>query len=154
MVFYAIPCASVLILELFRQNREPHRSVRFDRSGLIQDVSVLISCCDSLAVCGQCNYQICKQAQSVFSRCLDQILNPAVVSSHDLTSEPGRPGVQEHFSLGSMDFGLAELYPQDPEWSTWLESFDLYETAWWRAHSCLLRNISFPPFKRSTSLNY
>ncbi|KAJ5833515.1 hypothetical protein N7474_001826 [Penicillium riverlandense] len=128
MVFYALPCASVLILELFRQNRQPHRSATLNRSTLIQDISVLISCCDSLAISGQSNYQICKQAQTVFSRCLDQILNPTAVSSQGLTSEPGGPAVQEPFSLGSMDFGLTELYPQDPEWSTWLESFDLYET--------------------------
>ncbi|KAH8701636.1 hypothetical protein BGW36DRAFT_101904 [Talaromyces proteolyticus] len=128
MVFYAMPCASVLILELFRQNRQPHRSATLNRSTLIQDISVLISCCDSLAISGQSNYQICKQAQIVFSRCLDQILNQTATSSHDLTSEPGGTEVQEPFSLGSMDFGLTELYRQDPEWSMWLESFDLYET--------------------------
>ncbi|OKL60711.1 hypothetical protein UA08_03987 [Talaromyces atroroseus] len=110
-------------------NRQPNRSATLNRSTLIQDISVLISCCDSLAISGQSNYQICKQAQTVFSRCLDQILNPSAVSSHRLTSEPGGPEeVQEPFSLGSMDFGLTDLYPQDPEWSTWLESFDLYQT--------------------------
>lgn len=88
---------------------------------------MLISCCDSLAVSGQSNYQMCKQAQAVFSRGLDQLLNPTAVSSHGLMSEPGGADVQETFSLGSMDFGLTELYPQDPEWSSWLESFDLYE---------------------------
>jgi hypothetical protein len=78
---------------------------------------VLNSCCDSLAISGQSNYQICKQAQTVFSRCLDQILNPTAVPSHGPTSEPKGPEAQEPFSLGSMDFGLAELYLQDPEWS-------------------------------------
>ncbi|KAJ5619234.1 hypothetical protein N7510_003218 [Penicillium lagena] len=128
MVVYAMPCASVLVLELFRQNRQPRQSATLNRSTLIQDISVLISCCDSLAISGQSNYQICKQAQTVFSRCLDQILNPNAASSHGLMNEPGKPEVQEPFSLGSMDFGLTELYPQDPEWSSWLESFDLYET--------------------------
>jgi hypothetical protein len=90
---------------------------------------VLISCCDSLAISGQSNYQICKQAQSVFSRCLDQILNPIPISSPGLiASEPGGLEAQEPFSLGLTDFGLTDLYPQDPEWSTWLESFDVYET--------------------------
>jgi len=89
---------------------------------------VLISCCESLAVAGQSNYQICKQAQTVFSRCLDQILNQTVFPSPSLMSTPGGLEVQEPFSLGLTDFGLTELYPQDPEWSTWLESFDLYGT--------------------------
>ena len=89
---------------------------------------MLISCCDSLAVSGQSNYQVCKQAQKIFSRCLDQVLNPPTAPSHGLTSGSGGPEVQEHSSLGSMDFGLTDLYPEDPGWSTWLESFDLYET--------------------------
>ncbi|PMD45629.1 hypothetical protein L207DRAFT_482070 [Hyaloscypha variabilis F] len=128
MAFYTMPCASVLILELFRQNRQPHQSAALNRSTLVQDISVLISCCESLAVAGQSNYQICKQAQTVFSRCLDQILNQTVFPSPGLMSTPGGLEVQEPFSLGLTDFGLTELYPQDPEWSTWLESFDLYGT--------------------------
>ncbi|KAJ5993976.1 hypothetical protein N7451_009700 [Penicillium sp. IBT 35674x] len=127
MVFYAMPCASILILELFRQNRQRCPSVALSRSTLIQDISVLISCCDSLAISGQSNYQICKQAQAVFSRCLDQILDPTELYSHGLMGQAGKEEAQEPFSLGSMDFGLAELYPQNPEWSTWLESFDTYE---------------------------
>lgn len=127
MVFYAMPCASILILELFRQNRQCCRSTALNRSTLVQDISVLISCCDSLAVSGQSNYQICKQAQAVFSRCLDQILNPYELCSHGLMKQAEREETQEPFSLGSMDFGLTELYPQNPEWSTWLESFDTYE---------------------------
>ncbi|KAJ5547995.1 hypothetical protein N7513_005229 [Penicillium frequentans] len=127
MVFYAMPCASILILELFRQNRQSCRSTALNRSTLIQNISVLISCCDLLAISDQSNYQICKQAQAVFSRCLDQILNPTELCSHALMRQAGREEKQEHLSFGSMDFGLTELYPQNPEWSTWLESFDTYE---------------------------
>lgn len=43
-------------------------------------------------------------------------------------SGPSAPEVQEAFSFAWTDFGLTELYPQDPDWSTWLESFDLYGT--------------------------
>ncbi|KAJ5651252.1 uncharacterized protein N7484_004975 [Penicillium longicatenatum] len=126
MVFYAMPCASMLILELFRQNRQSQRTMALNRSTLIQDISVLISCCDSLAISGQSNYQICKQAQAVFSRCLDQILNPVELLSHGFTSQAERQEAREPFSLGPMDLGLTELYPQNLEWSAWLESFDLY----------------------------
>jgi hypothetical protein len=126
MVFYAMPCASILILELFRQNRQSQRIMALNRSTLIQDISVLISCCDSLAISGQSNYQICKQAQTVFSRCLDQILNPIELVSHGFTSQAEREEAQEPFSLGPMDLGLTELYPQNLEWSAWLESFDSY----------------------------
>jgi hypothetical protein len=124
MVYFTMPCASVLILELFRQHRQPHLPATLDRSTLVQDISVLISCCDSLAVFGQSNYRICKQAQAIFSRCLDQILNPPTLPPRDV----GALDVQVPFALGSMDFGLPDLYPLDPDWSTWLESFDAFET--------------------------
>ena len=88
---------------------------------------MLISCCDSLAISGQSNYQICKQAQEVFSRCLDQILNQSELCSHGLMRQTGREETQEPYSLCPMEFGLTELYPQNPEWSAWLESFDSYE---------------------------
>ena len=128
MVFYAMPCASVLILELYRHNRQPASTGMFHRSKLIQDISLLTSYCDSLAISGQSNYQICKQAHTIFSRCLDQILNQTVVSYPGLESESGVAAVQEPFSFDFTDIGLAELYPYDPEWSTWLESFDVYGT--------------------------
>lgn len=119
--------ASVLILELFRQNRQPRRSATLHRSILVQDISVLISCCNSIAIYGQSNYQICKQAQMVFSRCLDHILNQITSSSPHLASESRVPEVEEHFSLGSTDFGLTDLYPLDPECSVWPESSVMYE---------------------------
>ncbi|KAJ5087762.1 hypothetical protein N7456_011378 [Penicillium angulare] len=131
MVFYAMPCACILILELFRQSRQGPSAAVLNRSTIIQDISVLISCCDSVAIFGQSNYQMCKQAQAVFKRCLDQILDPAALpsNSHDLICESGTE-VQDPqaISLGSVDFGLTDLYPNDPDWSVWLESFDLYET--------------------------
>lgn len=122
-----MPCASILILELFRQNRQPEKPAPFNRSTLIQDISVLISFCDNLAIFGLSNYQISSQAQTIFSRCLDQILNHPK-SSHSLMSGMGGPEIQEPSSLTSTEFGLTELYPYDPEWSMWLESFDLYGT--------------------------
>lgn len=130
MVFYAMPCASVLMLELFRQTTsQPHLPTILNRSTLIQAISQLISCCDSLAIAGQSNYQICKQAQTAFSRGLDQILNSNDAFFHGFATSPGADHLpQQHFSLQSVDFGLTDFHPQDPEWSMWLESFDLYET--------------------------
>ncbi|RAL06829.1 uncharacterized protein BO97DRAFT_438886 [Aspergillus homomorphus CBS 101889] len=129
MVFYAMPCASVLILELYRQSGKPNQPATLDNSDIIQDIGALISCCDLLVISGQSNYQICKQAQMVFSQCLDQILNTPADASQGSGGHISEPEVQEpSYSLGLMDFGLTELYPQDPEWSTWLEYFELQET--------------------------
>ena len=120
-----MPCANVLIMELLRQSGQPQQSPALNRSTAIQNISVLISYCDSLVVLGQSNYQLCKQAQITFSRCLDQILAGPAPSCRDSTSWPGRPEMQDLVSLGSMDFGMKDLYPQDPEWFAWLETFNV-----------------------------
>ncbi|PYH90286.1 hypothetical protein BO71DRAFT_402336 [Aspergillus ellipticus CBS 707.79] len=57
-----------------------------------------------------------------FSGCLDQILKQGVASEH------AGLHMEEPFALNSIDFGLTEWYPQDPEWSVWLESFASFET--------------------------
>ncbi|KAJ5758373.1 hypothetical protein N7520_005529 [Penicillium odoratum] len=105
-------------LRNFREKRQRHRSTVLNRSTLIRDIGVLISCCDSLAISGQSNYQICKQAQEDFSRCLDQMLNANELCSHGLTRQAGGEEAQEPFSLSSMNFSLTDLYPENPEWST------------------------------------
>ncbi|WPH02715.1 Hypothetical protein R9X50_00558300 [Acrodontium crateriforme] len=125
LVFYAMPCASILALELFRHDRQLGQSPKLDRSAAIQDISLLISCCESLAKTGQSNNQIYKQAQRTFVQCLDQILNRSA----------GLPGSSGHQIRGThsegplswdpLDHCLAELYPEDPEWSAWLETFSM-----------------------------
>ncbi|KAJ5718820.1 uncharacterized protein N7483_009902 [Penicillium malachiteum] len=124
VTFYAMPCANVLIMELLRQSGQPQQSLTLNRSAAIQNISALISYCDSLVVLGQSNFRLCKQAQTTFSRCLDQILAAPTPSCQETMSWPGRPEMQDLISLASMDFGMKNLYPQDPEWSAWLETFN------------------------------
>ncbi|KAJ5106665.1 hypothetical protein N7456_003340 [Penicillium angulare] len=124
VAFYAMPCASVLIMELLRQSGQPQQSPTLNRSIAIQNISALISYCDALIVLGQGSYRLCKQAQTTFSRCLDQILSGPTLSSQEPTNWPGRPEIQDLISLGTMDFGMRNLYPQDPEWFAWLETFE------------------------------
>lgn len=130
LVFYAVPCASVLILELLRENQHPEERLPINRSGIIQDISVLISCCDSLTESGQSNYQICKQAQSIFSRSLDSILN------QDEATQKNKSGqltmhLHEHSDQdnhGRADLTSAEVpnaVVQDHEWMSWLDSVGL-----------------------------
>lgn len=135
MTFYAMPCASVLVLELLRQIRQPKQHMTLNRSTIIQDISVLISSCDWLTESGQGNYEICKQAQSLFSRSLDQILNwsgaqsgshgpnPVESSLEDVVPQTDQP-------TESMDFDFVEGFAQNPEWSAWLDSFDLQADPW------------------------
>ncbi|KAJ5737476.1 uncharacterized protein N7483_002601 [Penicillium malachiteum] len=135
LVFYAMPCASVLILELMRQTQHPEEKLVIRRSGVIQNISVLISCCDSLTESGQRNYQICKQAQSIFSRSLDSILNqsePAQRNNHAQTTGCSHElNEQEiHRQESSLGAGATNGVVQDAEWMSWLNSVGLQGDLW------------------------
>ncbi|KAJ5081130.1 hypothetical protein N7456_013368 [Penicillium angulare] len=127
LVFYAMPCASVLTLELLRQNQHPEEQLIVNRSGVIQDISVLISCCDSLTESGQSNYQICKQAQSIFSKSLDSILNKAEPIQRNKYRELVAP---PHEQAGSMSSEPSNAVAQDPEWMAWLDFVGLQGDPW------------------------
>lgn len=132
MVFYAMPCASVLVLELFRLVTSPQpRPSTSTRSAIIQDISVLISCCDLLIESGQSNYGICKQAQLIFSRALDQILNQED-STVPMRSLPDNTLHSMHdVELGTVpDMHTEEPVVQEAQWEAWLESVDFEDDTW------------------------
>ena len=133
LVFYAMPCASVLILELLRQTEQPQQHITISRSTLIQDLSVLISCCDWLTEPDQQNYSLCKRAQSIFSRSLDRILNgpPAV--------QPAIPPAQDELANHHGDNvdipapasqNEMSMLIDEPEWMAWLETCNLQADPW------------------------
>lgn len=126
-----MPCASVLILELLRQAQNPHQNLVANRSGIIQDISLLIACCDSLTKTGQNNYQICKQAKSIFARSLDSILNqpPAAAAALQSKTAEGQTVPLDDGQTAPMG---DEVAGQDPtlEWTTWLESVGLQAEPW------------------------
>ncbi|PON20033.1 hypothetical protein TGAM01_v211093 [Trichoderma gamsii] len=131
LVFYAMPCASVLVLELLRQSQHPVEQSSIDRSSVIQDISVLITCCDSWAECGQSNYQICKQAQSIFSKSLDSILNNTEPINRD-RSEGLATRQHEHQNelTGFISPEILNVAAQDSEWLVWLDSLGLQGDLW------------------------
>ena len=127
-----MPCASVLILELLRQVEQPQQHIPIRRSTLIQDLSVLISCCDWLTAPGQQNYSLCKQAQSIFSRSMDRILDEPP-KPYDHNAEVPKYAAQhtcnQHMLVG------------EPEWKAWLETCNLQADPWldvvaYSAQSC------------------
>lgn len=146
LVFYAMPCASVLILELLRQNQHPKERLAINQSGIIQDISVLISCCDSLTESGQSNYQICKQAQSIFSKSLDSILNQNEHTqrnkSGQLTVHPHDHSDQDcHGRADSMSAEVPNAVVQDPDWMSWLDSLGLQGDSWLES---IIPTLEFP----------
>ncbi|KAL6886771.1 hypothetical protein GGI43DRAFT_418340 [Trichoderma evansii] len=131
LVFYAMPCASVLVLELLRQDQHPVEQLTINRSSIIQDISVLITCCDSWTEVGQSNYQICKQAQSIFSKSLDSILNHVDPIQGDKSEWlTARQHEHQHELVGFMNPEIFNVVAQDAEWMTWLESLGLQGDMW------------------------
>lgn len=131
LVFYAMPCASVLVLELLRQSQHPGQQSSIDRSSVIQDISVLITCCDSWAEFGQSNYQICKQAQSIFSKSLDSILNHADLIHRDKSEGPAMRQHEHQDELTEfISPEILNVANQDSEWLVWLDSLGLQGDLW------------------------
>jgi hypothetical protein len=126
-----MPCASVLILELLRQNQRSAEQLVINRSSIIQDISVLILCCDSWTESGHSNYQICKQAQSIFSKSLDSILNQTEPFQRDKSEEIMVRQNEHHQELmGFVSPEASSVVAQDPEWAAWLDSMGLQGDLW------------------------
>ncbi|KAL4778198.1 hypothetical protein BJX76DRAFT_153113 [Aspergillus varians] len=76
-LYYGLPSASILALELLRQTQEagPHPAMP-PRAEIIRNLSVFVSCLSWVATPGQGNYQTCKAVEKKLSDILDQILDP------------------------------------------------------------------------------
>lgn len=122
-----MPCASVLVLELLRQDPPTTNTYHINRSKVIQDISILISCCDSWTEPGQSNYQTCRQAQAIFSKSLDSILNctqPVSRLHVDEADGDRATNDEEAWKLATPDVS------QDAEWTVWLDSLGLQGDLW------------------------
>lgn len=122
-------CLQVLVLELLRQAKHPdaHPIIK-ERSEIIQDISVLVYCCETMTEVERNNYQICKQAQSIFSGSLDSILNTATGPVGGLTStSTSRPSMSISNDLedvGTFDQSVMA------DWTDWLELVGLQADPW------------------------
>nr|OQO19459.1 hypothetical protein B0A51_14401 [Rachicladosporium sp. CCFEE 5018] len=127
-VLYAMPCASILVLELFRSIEQPNHPAMCNRSAVIRDLSVLVSCCDWLVEPNNSNYALCKQAQSVFSKSLDRIINhsapvPVIPAAQTSLATPD-PSTTDAAN------GAGNMLTDDPEWLAWLDTIDLDLDPW------------------------
>jgi hypothetical protein len=123
-----MPCASILILELLRQSEHPEQPVNINRSKIIQEISVLISC-DWMIEPDQMNFGLCKRAQSLFSRSLDRILNHVPTRPVPFAAVPLSQAIDTGAANGLIpDSQLAPI--DDAEWLAWLETCDLSVDPW------------------------
>jgi hypothetical protein len=101
-VFYGLPAAAVLVLELIRQKRQPTDPVPgFSRAQVIQDLSVFVANLRWVHQPGDGNYPMADQAR----RSLQQILN-------DVLADPSPPTYATPISLLQPD--MSNQFTDDP----------------------------------------
>lgn len=115
ILYYGLPGASVLTLELLRQSREvgPHAIV-LPRAELIRNLSVFLSCLSWVARPGHGNYKTCKEVEKKLSHILDQILDPQPVQAevfHDASSS--LYNVLDWYNPNTWDFNFEYLPSRD-----------------------------------------
>jgi hypothetical protein len=102
-----------------------------NRATAVKDISTLVSCCDWLTEPGESNYELCKQAQMVFSKGLDLVLN-ATEESFDIpdSRSAGSTATRNTQPDNMTESDPFALFAQDPEWKAWLESLGLQADTW------------------------
>ena len=115
LLYYGLPSASVLILELLHQNQGlGSYSTALPRAEIIRNLSVFISCLSWVARPGHGNYHTCKEAERKLSQILDQVLDPQPIEDfafNDATS--GLYSLLDWDNLNNWDFTSEYLPPQN-----------------------------------------
>jgi len=124
-----MPSASVLLLELLRPRRQQVQFMSLKRATVIRNISSLVACCDWLTEAGESNFDLCKQAQSVFSKVLDSVLN-AVDEPSTAAAPLHRAVLQGDGASNGYLTDTPAMFDQDPEWTAWLETLGLQPGTW------------------------
>jgi len=103
ILFYCLPSAGVLALELRRCTLEnvPLPST-VSRADLIRNLSVLISCLDSVILPGDGNHRLCSELNKMLSLVLDEVLNHQPAANED-------PGDGSGGNLGGIGPGFFDM---------------------------------------------
>ncbi|OOO10181.1 hypothetical protein OAory_01059890 [Aspergillus oryzae] len=115
ILYYGVPSASVLTLELLHQTQEigPH-SVMLPRAEIIRNLSVFLSCLSWVPRPTYGNYQTCKEAEKKLSHILDQIIDPQPIQRdvfNDVTS--GLDSFLDWYNPSNWDFNTDFLSSSD-----------------------------------------
>ncbi|PLB40807.1 putative C6 transcription factor [Aspergillus candidus] len=107
-LYYGLPSASVLMLELLHQTRDVGpRTAVLPRAEVIRNLSIFVSSLSWVARPGQGNYHTCKEVEKKLSHILDQILDPQPIQGEvydDATS--GLYNFLDWYNPNGWDFGL------------------------------------------------
>ncbi|MCJ1405796.1 hypothetical protein MMC11_009026 [Xylographa trunciseda] len=127
IVYFGIPTAGVLAVELLKQSKYPHLyPLTLPRSEVIQNLSIFIGCLGSIRPT-QGNYTLCVRMRKVIRRILDQVLEP--VSTFDAQLTPSSMEAEPQF-VPDIDISSVMGPTDDPDFAEWLNSVDWTKGPW------------------------
>ncbi|MCJ1384382.1 hypothetical protein MMC17_007498 [Xylographa soralifera] len=127
IVYFGIPTAGVLAMELLKQSKYPNLyPLTLPRSEVIQNLSIFIGCLGSIRPT-QGNYTLCVRMRKVIRRILDQVLEPVSAFNAQLT--PSSMEAESHF-VPDIDISSVMGPTDDPDFAEWLSSVDWTKGPW------------------------
>ena len=127
IVYFGIPSAGALCIELLKQNQYPQRyALALPRSDTIQNLSTFVFCLTTIRP-SDGNYTTCTRMRQVLRRILDQILEPvqpsgnAAVQTAVEVPDQTLPDIDISSMMGQLD---------DGEFVDWLNSVDWTRGPW------------------------
>ena len=127
IVYFGIPTAGVLAMELLKQSKYPHLyPLTLPRSEVIQNLSIFIGCLGSIRPT-QGNYTLCVRMRKVIRRILDQVLEPVSAFNTQLT--PSSMEAEPQF-VPDIDISSVMGPTDDPDFAEWLNSVDWTRGPW------------------------
>jgi hypothetical protein len=122
-VYYAIPSASVLSIELLKLHQYPHRyHSTLPRAKAIRLLSIYLLCLSAVGR-EEGNYTICQRMHKVVSRVLDEVLEPPPLGSSGSSQTPG-------LLMPEIDLAAVIEPNDDPEFMDWLQTVDWTKAPW------------------------
>jgi hypothetical protein len=126
ILFYCLPSAGVLALELRRCTLEnvPLPST-VSRADLIRNLSVLISCLDSVILPGDGNHKLCSELNKMLALVLDEVLNYQPANNDQALGGVGAG----FFDMPLID-GMEPIPTESEDFLNWLDNAGTSTVEW------------------------
>lgn len=137
--YYGIASASSISLDLLKHSLSPQqpRGTRPNRSDIIQNLSLFVSCLDWVKP-AEGNYGLCSRARKMIKHILDRVLNsepPLETPSSDLRRLDNLGAAETGFTDFANLSSVSEFPVFGVEMENWFNSVDLAATPWMDANS-------------------
>ena len=127
ILFYCLPSAGVLALELRRCTLENvPLPITVSHADLIRNLSVLISCLDSVILPGDGNHKLCSELNKMIALVLDEVLNYQPAANND----QALGGVGAGFFDMPLIDGMEPIPTESEDFLNWLDNAGTSTVEW------------------------